>query len=358
LEFGFCYLCDYHPEVHGDYRSWYSRLIAEWQLADSLDFDAIWIAEHRFSGYGFSSTPVVAQALADHTKNIRIGTAVALLSQRHPILTAEDWAAVDLLSGGRLNFGIGRGIFAYDFEVMGIPSAESRARFEEAWDVIRKLWSQETASHAGQFWQFPEHRLGPRPLQQPLPPVFVGCVASPESYVFAGTHGYNIIVSPFLLESSDRQRKYVDLYRATLEANGFDPASRTVTANYHLALFSDESDRETADQYFFNYLRFLHSANRASALDEAAYSQYRPGQGLYNDVKEMRRSRTIIGNSQECIDKMADLAESVGVTGWMFHINYGMQPHERVKEQMHQLHEEIVPAFNQPSQPASDGGGA
>ncbi|MEX2081339.1 MAG: LLM class flavin-dependent oxidoreductase [Dehalococcoidia bacterium] len=358
MEFGFCYLCDYHPEVHGDYQSWYRRLLTEWELADSLGFDAIWIAEHRYPGYGFSSTPVVAQALADHTTNVKIGTAVALISQRHPILAAEDWAAVDLLSGGRLRFGIGRGIYAYDFEVMGIPSGESRERFEEAWEVISKLWSQEEASHSGKHWQFENHRLGPQPLQQPLPPVYVGCVASPESYIWAGENGFNVMVAPFLLDSTERQREYLDLYRSTLEKNGFDLARHQVIANYHLALFTDEAARENADQYFFNYLKFLHTSNRAASLDAEGYSHYRPGTGIYNDVQEMRRSRTVIGNTQECIDKIGELAEACGLSGWMFHINYGGQPHERVVEQMHLLRSDIVPVFNPAKSAAAVGGGA
>ena len=125
MQFGFCYIPDYRASQHGTYQSWYERLLHEWKTADDLGYDALWIAEHRFPGYGFCSTPVVAQAIAGRTERIRIGTAVVLLPQRHPVLTAEDWAAVDLLSGGRLNFGIGRGIFAYDFATVGVRSSES-----------------------------------------------------------------------------------------------------------------------------------------------------------------------------------------------------------------------------------------
>jgi len=216
MEFGFCYLSDYHPEIHGGYPGWYARLVREWQRIDAMGFDAIWIAEHRYAGYGFSSTSVVAQALASATSRVKVGTAVALISQRHPILTAEDWAAVDVLSGGRLRFGIGRGIYSYDFEVLGIPSSESRERFEEAWEVIRRLWSEDEVAHAGKHWAFAHHSLGPRPLQEPTPPVYVGCVASPESYVWAGRNGYHVIVAPFLLDSTERQREYLDRYREAL----------------------------------------------------------------------------------------------------------------------------------------------
>ena len=111
----------------------------EWELADELGYDAIWIAEHRYPGYAFSSTPVVAQALADRTKRIRIGTAIALITQRHPVLSAEHWAAVDLLSGGRLNFGIGRGISEYDFDTVGVRSeGVARALRLDVRDQLRR----------------------------------------------------------------------------------------------------------------------------------------------------------------------------------------------------------------------------
>ena len=169
MQFGFCYIPDYYPDLHGEFRDWYERLLSEWAWADELGYDSIWIAEHRYPGYAFSSTPVVLQAMADRTRQIRIGTAVALITQRHPVLSAEHWAAVDVLSGGRLNFGIGRGISEYDFETVGVPSEESRERFEEAWEVIRRLWTEDEVVHNGKYWSFDVHTLRPRPLQQPMP---------------------------------------------------------------------------------------------------------------------------------------------------------------------------------------------
>jgi alkanesulfonate monooxygenase SsuD/methylene tetrahydromethanopterin reductase-like flavin-dependent oxidoreductase (luciferase family) len=345
VEFGFCYIPDYHPEVHGDYAAWYARLLDEWELADRLGFNAVWLAEHRYPGYGFSSLPVVAMALAARTSRIRVGTAVALLSQRHPVLTAEDWAAVDLLSGGRLNFGIGRGIYSYDFGIAGVPSAESRSRFEESWQVIRRLWTEDGVKHHGKHWSFPAHNLGPKPLQKPLPPVYVAGVVSPESYVWAAEQGCNLMVAPFLLDSLERQAEYVGLYRRTLGEHGHDPARFSVVANYHLAIVHDDSELAAADEYFHNYFRFLHRTSNPRELDAKAYDHYARGGGLYSDVDEMRRTRSIFGTVDQCVKKMAELREACGLTGWMFHINYGGVPHERVVEQMHTLRKEIMPRF-------------
>ncbi|MGE5594820.1 MAG: LLM class flavin-dependent oxidoreductase [Hyphomicrobiales bacterium] len=353
MEFGFCYLSDYHEEVHGSFADWYGRLLREWKLIDQFGFDAIWIAEHRYPGYGFSSPPVVAQAIASVTQRVHIGTAVALLSQRHPVLIAEDWAAVDQLSGGRLRFGIGRGIFSYDFEVLGIPSSESRERFEEAWQVIDRLWTEDEVSHHGKHFAFEGHRLGPKPLQQPRPPVYVACVLSPASYEWAGRNGYHVMVSPFLLDSTARQREYLDRYRQSLAAHGHDPAEYQVLANYHLAVSRDPADLGRADGYFYTYLDFLHRSARPRRLDQVDYAYYKPGKGIYSDLDEMRRTRSVMGSPAQCVEKLHELAEACGLTGWMFHLNYGGVPYERVVEQLQLLRAEVLPAFGRgPAEPA------
>jgi alkanesulfonate monooxygenase SsuD/methylene tetrahydromethanopterin reductase-like flavin-dependent oxidoreductase (luciferase family) len=345
MKFGFCYIPDYHGEVHGDYRAWYGRMLDEWRAADRLGFDCAWIAEHRYAGYGFSSTPVMAQAMADATERLRVGTAVALLPQRHPILAAEHWAAVDLLSGGRLNFGIGRGIFAYDFEVMAQASSESRERFEEAWEIIRRLWTEPSVTHEGKYWPFRDHALRPQPLQRPMPPVYVACVASPESYEWAGKNGFHVMTSPFLLDSTERQRQYLELYRETLSKHGHDPAAFEVLGNYHLFVVEREADLARADEYLFNYLAVLAGTANINKLDQAGYAHYKPGEGMFMDVAEMRAKRTIIGTAAQCRERIAELAEACGLTGWMFHLNYGKVPAERVLDEMEIFAHEVMPAF-------------
>ena len=348
MQFGFCYIPDYYEHLHGSYATWYRRLLHEWKTADALGYDAIWLAEHRFAGYAFSSTPVVAQAIADRTEQIRIGTAVALLPQRHPILTAEDWAAVDLLSGGRLNFGIGRGILGYDYATLGISSAQSRERFEEAWKIIQALWTRDRVSFQGKFWSFHDHTLGPKPVQKPLPPTFVACIATADSYRWAGEHGCHLLVAPFLLKSTDQQMEFLDIYRSALARSGHDPTEYQVIGNYHLAISQDGQAENFADEYLFQYLEFLNdvTSHEKSGLDKTQYAAYNDGSVLWQDAQQLRDHRAVIGNTNYCADRIGELAQSCGLTGWMFHINYGGIPHELVIDQMHCFAEEIVPLFN------------
>lgn len=347
MQFGFCYLPDYHQRDHGSYSDWYRNLLREWQTADQLGYDTLWIAEHRLAGYGFCSTPVIAQAIAGRTERIRIGTAVSLIAQRHPVMTAEDWAAVDVLSNGRLNFGIGRGIFAYDFAVSGVDSGESRERFTEAWEVIRRLWTEENVSHHGKFWSFENHTLGPQPLQKPTPPVFVACIATPESYQRAGESGCHLMVAPFLLKSTEQQCEYLDLYRESLAKAGHDPSQFQVLGNYHLAIAESEQVITDMDSYIYRYLDFIEGLNakQNNALDKQQYAAYRSGETLWHSACELRNTRAVVGTPQQCIDRIGELAERCDLTGWMFHVNYGGVPHERVIEQMHMFADRVMPEF-------------
>ena len=295
MQFGFCYIPDYYETLHGSYAAWYRRLLHEWGTADALGYDTLWIAEHRLAGYAFCSTPVIAQAIADRTERIRIGTAISLLPQRHPLLTAEDWAAVDLLSGGRLNFGIGRGIFAYDFAAVGVSSSESRERFEEAWDIIRRLWTEPSVTHRGKFWSFEDHALGPQPLQKPMPPIYVACIATPDSYRWAGARGCHLMVAPFLLKSTAQQAEYLNLYRAALAEAGHDPREFQVLGNYHLALVKDEQQSALVDQHIYRYLEFINTiqANQKQHLDSRQYAAYESGETLWKDAQELRDQRAV-----------------------------------------------------------------
>ena len=350
MQFGFCYIPDYYPDLHGEFRDWYERLLSEWAWADELGYDSVWIAEHRYPGYAFSSTPVVLQAMADRTRQIRIGTAVALITQRHPVLSAEHWAAVDVLSGGRLNFGIGRGISEYDFETVGVPSEESRERFEEAWEVIRRLWTEDEVVHNGKYWSFDVHTLRPRPLQQPMPPIYVSALASPETYRWAGRNGYHLLVAPFLLDSNERQRGFLEIYREELADAGHDPDAFEVLGTYHLSIVERESQLEGADQYFYNYLNFIQNTGKErtgvkEALAGEANRAYQTGEGLYKDIEAMRRQRTVIGTPQQCIERMSELAEACGLTGWSFEISYGGMPPEMTRDQMQLFAEEVIPVL-------------
>ena len=150
-------------------------------LADELGYDSIWLGEHHFAPYGtMPDTLLFGAAVAQVTKRIKIGTAVAVPTFTHPVRVAEQIAMLDVMSDGRFLVGLGRGYQQREFKGYGVPQEESKVRFQEATDIIDGLLSQESFSYDGQFWSCDELTIVPRPVQQPRPPIYIATSATPR----------------------------------------------------------------------------------------------------------------------------------------------------------------------------------
>jgi len=163
-------------------------------LADQMGMDEVWLGEHRFSRHGLLSGifPFMG-AVAAKTKHVRIGTAVIVLGLHNPILLAEETAMLDVISGGRLNFGIGSGYQSQEFEGVGVNMDESRERFQEAVDVIIKAWTEERLTFHGKFTNVDDLWVLPKPLQDPYPTIYQAVSTTPESIDFAASRNIQVI---------------------------------------------------------------------------------------------------------------------------------------------------------------------
>jgi alkanesulfonate monooxygenase SsuD/methylene tetrahydromethanopterin reductase-like flavin-dependent oxidoreductase (luciferase family) len=166
-------LTTHFPDLDPSYDVYYRQVLEQVALAEELGWECFMFNEHHFLGYGgLAANPaVLLAAAAARTTRIRLGPCIAILPLRHPLHTAEDYAMVDALSGGRLEFGIGSGNTDLDYRVFGVTREDDRQRSREALDIVLKSWGNERAAHAGDFWKFDELTLYPRPIQQPHPPI-------------------------------------------------------------------------------------------------------------------------------------------------------------------------------------------
>jgi alkanesulfonate monooxygenase SsuD/methylene tetrahydromethanopterin reductase-like flavin-dependent oxidoreductase (luciferase family) len=172
----------------------YPELLDLYAYGETLGFTHAWVAEHHFSDYGTLGNPAVfLAALASRTTSMRLGSAVSVLPFHDPVRVAEDYAALDVLSGGRLEFGVGRGYQPMEFAGFGIDMATARDRFWEQLDVIRAAWAGEAFSYAGEFYRYPEIQVKPKPVQDPVP-IHLASV-SPETFDLALAHGYEVMGS-------------------------------------------------------------------------------------------------------------------------------------------------------------------
>ncbi|MGH7301289.1 MAG: LLM class flavin-dependent oxidoreductase, partial [Candidatus Rokuibacteriota bacterium] len=162
-------------------------------LADSLGFDVAWLAEIHFgAAFSLLSTPLMAvPAIAQRTKRIRVGTAVTLLPLHQPLACAEQAATADILSGGRLEFGVGRGSIPTQFHGFRVPVSENRARFAECLDIIRLAWTKDRFSYDGTYYKVENLAVVPKPLQRPHPPIRVA-VHTLESFAHVADLGVPI----------------------------------------------------------------------------------------------------------------------------------------------------------------------
>src|SRR5271168_1924654 len=207
-----------------DSRLGYKRFIDYNIEAEALGYHSTFLVEHHFSGAGqVSASLSLLTWLAARTKSLRLGTAVLVLPWHNPVLLAEQAATLDLLSGGRLDFGVGKGYRHNEFAGFGIPIEESEVRFEEALDLIAKSWtSMERFSHHGRFWHFEDIIVEPSTAQKPHPPFWMGA-GSAASIQKVAERGYNLLLDQFASPKVIGER--IALFKAEVEARGqvFDP---------------------------------------------------------------------------------------------------------------------------------------
>lgn len=198
----------------------FNEMINEAKLADELGFDGVWLAEHHFTNYGFCSAPLqLAVKIASETERIRIGTAVLVLPLYNPVRLAEDIGMADVLTGGRLNLGIGRGYQKEEFDKMGIPIQESRERFEEIVDILELAWSQKDFTYEGKYYQVDTPlTVWPQPVQEPHPEIVVAA-STENSLQWAAEKGYAAFNSGYFVKD-DLVGQARDMYVEALKKAG------------------------------------------------------------------------------------------------------------------------------------------
>jgi alkanesulfonate monooxygenase SsuD/methylene tetrahydromethanopterin reductase-like flavin-dependent oxidoreductase (luciferase family) len=208
---------------------WHESLTAEQSLhnaleqivlADKLGLDEVWLGEHRFSRHGLlSGFFSFAGHVAARTTRLRIGTAVVVLPLHNPILVAEELAMLDVLSGGRLEVGIGSGYQRQEFDGVGVDIEESRERFREATEVIRLAWTEERLTFHGKYTSVDDLWVVPKPLQEPHPPLYVAISTSPETVEWAASRN----IQPILGGPTDimgQAPQVLKLWREKMQASG------------------------------------------------------------------------------------------------------------------------------------------
>lgn len=293
--------------------------LEEIKLADELGFDSAWLAEHHFSRYGILGNPLLlGAAVAQETKRIRIGTAVVVLPFHNPLRLAEDTATLDVLSGGRVDLGVGRGYQPGEFNGFGIDAETSKKRYAEIVDILELAWSGERFSYHGEHYDVDEVAVSPMPVQPGGPPI-LHAVVSPASFPERGARGDRIITSPTFSPLSLVQRNF-DAYREALVGAGHDPA------DYDIPFMQQTWVGRTTDQlstvaeaaltYYKTVGQILPGSKEAIASEVEYYDKVR------NHIELLDLHQTLthggnFGSVDQVVDTLGRLATELGINHYI-----------------------------------------
>ncbi len=326
----------------------YQETIEQIVYAEELGFDTAWLAELHFNPM-FSIMPaplLVAAALAQRTTRIRLGTAVLLLPLQHPVRTAEEAAVVDLLSQGRLELGVGRGMIAIHFQGFNVPREESRERFEEALTIIKHAWTRDVVQFDGKYFHVPETTVVPKPVQKPHPPLRIAA-NSPETAVFAGEQGYPVfIASP--INTGGKLFEQIERYRRTFRAAGHDRSKEDVAVAFPVYVADDDAQvRRDVEASFLNYFQAIgHQARLGDRTNSSEYAYLRDISKRVEAVRwEHLAPMALYGAPTTCVQKIEEVHAQCHMDQLICWFNPGgLVPHRSVKTSMRRFAEEVMPA--------------
>lgn len=230
------------PERRVPLETVYERALDRIDVMDQNGYDAVWLAEHHFTTYSVCpSVHMMGMHVAGRTKNLRIGTAVSLAALYHPMRLAEEVALLDVLSGGRVNWGAGRGFDPTEFRTFGVPREQSSERFREAVEIVLAAWTNERLTWRGKHWQFEDVEVLPKPYQRPHPPTWVAATSFP-AIDWAAEQGHTIMMDPHSTHADIASKR--ERYRTGLEAHGHTINGREIPMGRLIACASTDREAE------------------------------------------------------------------------------------------------------------------
>lgn len=320
----------------------------EW--ADRLGFDAYWIAEiHCQPKFSLLSAPyVVLGAAAQKTKRIRLGVAVNTLPVHHPVALAEQAAMLDLVSHGRMEFAAGGGHpHSRAYECFGADHRSTHDYMAEGIQVIQKAWSSETLTFKGQFFDIPEVVVHPKPIQKPLPPIYMA-TSSLDGVEVGARLGVNLFL-PIHTRTPEQVAEYAGAYWRGLKAHGHDPVAKELGLLMPIHLAPTTAQAKARSQAgIMSYFKIISDmrADYTAWLTRRGVelpARLRSAAGAQVSFETVCARHAVVGDSQLALARIKELVGQTGATQVLAWFNIGTVPHAAVKEAMAQFASEVVP---------------
>lgn len=326
-------------------RRLYEEMVELCRIADEGGMHAIWTGEHHGMNFTIAPNPLLNLVdLARRTKNVRLGTGTVIAPFWHPIRLAGEASMADIIMDGRLELGIARGAYSFEYERLmpGLDAWNAGGRMRELVPAIKALWEGDY-THEGEYWQFPKTTSSPKPLQQSGPPIWVAA-RDPNSHEFAVANGCNVQVTP-LHQSDEEVQNLMDRFNAACAAHPEVPRPQIMVLR-HAYVADSEADAQVAAE----------EINRFYCHFGAWFKNERPiSQGLIQSLTkeeiaahpfyspEVMRKNQIIGQPDEVIARIKSY-EAMGYDEFSFWIDSGMS-FARKKASLERLIRDVMPAF-------------
>ncbi|MGA7265661.1 MAG: LLM class flavin-dependent oxidoreductase [Stellaceae bacterium] len=348
MDFGYFTLSDNHyADNRRDANAFVADILDEAVYAEEVGLHSAWIGEHHFSTLGVLSCPdLVLATVAARTQRIRLAPAVTVLPLHHPIRVAEQWATLDLLSEGRVDFAAGRGYDRREYLPLGVSFEDNQEIFEEGMEVVRRLWaSEEPISHHGKHYRFDDVAITPKPLQRPIP-AYVASFSQP-SIELAGRLGCGLIVAPFAAAMTyGGLRQVAELYHKACAGHDRPPGRLMCSYFIHFADTKPEEEAARARQ-----IRYYKECVIAAFPGDpkTAPPSYRYFVAMVDRLRSVRpadltENSVLLGSPAQITDTLKKV-EAAGFDEVIVYFNVGLKPHPQVKDEMARFMDEVAPAF-------------
>jgi probable LLM family oxidoreductase len=312
-----------------------ANLLAEIELADSVGLHHFGLGEHHRSDFLDSAPAVILAAAAARTKNIRLTSAVTVLSAADPVRVFQEFATLDLISGGRAEMIVGRGSFVEAFPLFGLDLDDYESLFTEKLDLLLTLRKQTNVHWKG------KHRppltgqgVYPRPIQDPLP-VWLGVGGTPASFARAGRLGLSLMIA-IIGGQPHRFRPLVDIYRDAFAKAGHDPAGMKV--GIHAIGYVGETDERAADDFFPGYAKAFTEIGRERGWPPVTRAHFEALRGPTGAL--------IVGSPASAIEKLRLYNDSLGgISRLSFQMSVAGIPHENMLRSIELIGKRVAPAM-------------
>lgn len=308
------------------------ELVESVELADQVGLDVFGLGEHHRQEFVASAPAVILAAIAERTKRIRLSSAVTVLSSDDPVRVFQDFATLDLLSGGRAEIMAGRGSFIESFPLFGYDLDDYNQLFEEKLDLLLKLRESERVSWSGRHRPALDNlRVYPRPIQDPLP-VWIAVGGTPESVVRAGTLGLPMALA-IIGGMPERFAPLIELYREAARRAGHDPAQLPLSINSHGFIADD--DKEAADLSFASSALLMNRIGRERGWSPMSRQQYEAARSL--------RGANFVGNPDQVTEKILFQHEIFRHQRFLIQLSVGSMPHAKMMRAIELLGTKVAP---------------